>query len=283
MNISKSFKQFTLITILIFLLSYQVSAEYENYPLGARSAGLSNASVMYSDIWSIHHNQAGLAYLDGITVGVYNESYFHEQYGLKALAIAVPTNMGALGTVFSHFGYQNYYEQKIGLSYAKALNNKVAIGVQLDYLRLFIRDYGSDDRITFETGIYAELLPNWYIGIHAYNPARISLFSDRNTQINTIFRAGTGYNYKNKFYIAFETEKEIDRDPVYKIGAAYTVYNNIDIRIGYKIASQIEPTFHQNTYSFGLGFRFIGIHSNIAFTHHNQLGYIAHISLNFTL
>jgi len=33
----------------------------DNYPVGARSAGVANASVTYADLWSAFNNQAGLS------------------------------------------------------------------------------------------------------------------------------------------------------------------------------------------------------------------------------
>ena len=43
----------------------------DNYPLGARSAGMATASVVLTDIWSSANNQAGLGYIEQPAAAVY--------------------------------------------------------------------------------------------------------------------------------------------------------------------------------------------------------------------
>ena len=68
---------YTVFTAL-FVFAFQVPSigGNENQPIGARSAGLANASLTLSDVWSVHHNQAGLGHIRKVSAGVYYESRF---------------------------------------------------------------------------------------------------------------------------------------------------------------------------------------------------------------
>ena len=64
----------SLIFFLVLFNFHSIFAGNENYPVGARSAAMGNATVMMSDLWSIHHNQAGLASIENISVGFHFEN-----------------------------------------------------------------------------------------------------------------------------------------------------------------------------------------------------------------
>jgi len=122
---------FLLVFLFIYLISYSGN---DNYPTGSRSASMGNSSVTLSDVWSTHHNQAGLAGLTKPTIGFHHENRFIvKEYGLQSLAFVLPTNSGNFGISLSYFGYSKYNESKIGLGYAKKLSDKISFGVQLDY------------------------------------------------------------------------------------------------------------------------------------------------------
>ena len=99
----------------------------EDFPIGARSAGIGNASVSISDVWSAHHNQAGLGFVRDFTAGVsYENRFFLKELSIKGLAMAVPVRGGSFGLCITSFGYTKYSENKYSLSFAKAFGNKLA-------------------------------------------------------------------------------------------------------------------------------------------------------------
>ncbi len=66
-------KHLKCILLLIVFWQLHTSASNNNLPLGARSAALGGASVTLNDLWSTQNNQAGLARIDTIEIGVYAE------------------------------------------------------------------------------------------------------------------------------------------------------------------------------------------------------------------
>jgi len=65
-------KQIFIASLLLF--AFITKAGNEDYPIGARSAAMGNASVSLSDMWSAHHNQAGLGFVRNISAGVSYEN-----------------------------------------------------------------------------------------------------------------------------------------------------------------------------------------------------------------
>ena len=119
---------------LLTCLCYKGFASGDNYHIGGRSAAMGSSSVMLQDRWAIHHNQAGLAWLDQKTVGAYYESrYTTSALGLQGGAFVLPMDVGTFGLSVSAFGYSLYNETKVGLAYARKLSPMFSVGIQLDY------------------------------------------------------------------------------------------------------------------------------------------------------
>lgn len=268
-------KTFLFLLFLIFS-SGTISGSNDNYPLGARSAALSNATVMMPHLWSVFHNQAGLAWLDRFSAGFHHENKFVvPEYALQAAAVVVPATPGTFGVTYSYFGYSQYHENKIGIGFGRMLGKKISAGIQLNYINLFIADqYGNQGNLAAEAGIMAQPVKNLYIGAHVFNltGAQVSSYSDED--IPTIFRFGLGFRLANTVFIAAETEKDLNNPAVFKSGIELQLVDNLSLRTGFST----KPTL----YTFGLGYNYKGIEANLAFTRHQKLGFTPHFSILYT-
>jgi hypothetical protein len=264
------------LTAFYYILILPLNAANDNYTLGSRSAGLANATVMLPDLWSVHHNQAGLAFIDKITLGFHHENKFIvPEFSLQAFAAAIPAKPGTIGFSYSYFGYHSYHETKVGLSFGRTLGKFFAAGVQLDYLHTFIaEEYGNQGNLAIETGILAIPLENLFIGAHIFNPTRTKISAYNEERVPTILRAGIGYKFAGRIFICMETEKELDSRPIYKSGIEFMFFDKLFVRTGIST----NPT--QNT--FGIGYSYKGFKANVAFTLHQQLGLTPHFSLMFS-
>ena len=136
-----------IVVIALATTSTNVLAGGENYPIGARSAAMGNASTMLSDLWAVHHNQAGLAGLTSPVAGIHYENRFSlQELSLKAAAFALPLagdGHSVIGLSMVSFGYSAYSDMKVGLAFGKQLGDKYSVGLQLDYLQTSIgNEYG---------------------------------------------------------------------------------------------------------------------------------------------
>jgi hypothetical protein len=249
----------------------------DNYPVGARSAAVANASVTYSDVWAAYHNQAGLALLTNISVGTYFENRFLvSQLGLRSFAAAVPVNkIGTFALSGTFFGYNAYSEKKAGLAYAKKLGEKISAGIQLDYMNTFFNDefYGSRTSFAVEGGILAEPIKNLKIGAHIFNPSKAKIAEYVDERIPVIMRFGVSYKFSDKVLLSSEVEKDIDYNNVFKAGVEYHPVDVLYIRAG--IASN--PSLS----CFGFGLKLKQFVVDISTQYHEVLGFSPQFSLGY--
>lgn len=270
-------KHLKCILLLIVFWQLHTSASNNNLPLGARSAALGGASVTLNDLWSTQNNQAGLARIDTIEIGVYAERKFLlPQLGYNAFSGVLPIKGGTFGLSYSRFGYNKYNENKIGLAFAKKLGENFSAAVQLDYLSKFIGDnYGKSGTIAAEFGVQAKLAKGLFVGAHVFNPTRAKSADYNKEKIPTIIKVGANYVFSDKVFWAVEAEKDINYKPNFKTGIEYRIIPQFYLRAG--VSTQ--PTLS----SFGFGLRLKQINLDVAATYHQQLGFTPHLGFSYRI
>jgi len=246
-----------------------------NYPAGARSSALSNASVTLCDAWGTFNNQAALAFLKLPTAGFHFENRFLvKEFSMQAGTFAFPFKPGTIGVCYRYFGYSKYYEAKFGLAYSRKFTKHFSAGIQIDYLQTHLAEgYGNYNAATAEVGLLAEPLKNFTLGFHLYNPTRVRKNAPLEEGIPTVMRMGLGYRFEEKAFISAEVEKELNQEPVCKGGLEIKSLENLFLRGGFSSGYE--------QYSFGLGYKYHKITADIAFTKHYYLGFSPHISISY--
>lgn len=268
-------KSISLVCLFISISYYSISGN-DNYPIGARSAGVANASLAYKDVWSLWQNQAGIATLKEITTGVYYENKFLlPELSLKAFGVAAPIkDLGVFGFSYTGFGYSLYSEKKFGIAYAKSFHDIISFGVQMDYLSTYIGDnYGTRNTVAAEMGFQAKVLPELILAAHIYNPNRAKLSSYNDERIPTILKIGLAYSFSDKVICSIENEKDISQSSNTKVGLEYHAIKQFYIRMGIATNPRVD--------CFGIGIDIKGIRLDISETIHQQLGYSSGISLSY--
>lgn len=263
--------------ILLFILLFSVAGYCgnENQVFGARSGAIGNASVTLSDEWSTFNNQAGLGFVKKISIGTYYEDRFLlPQLSSKAVAFALPVKGGTFGLSYSSFGYSAYGESKYGLAFGKSFGKNISAGIQMDYLNTRISEnYGSKGALTAEVGLQFRAMKKLVIGAHLYNLSRTKLTDYNNERIPTVMRLGLQYTFSEKVFIAVETEKDMDRKALLKVGAEYMVAKVLYIRAG--ISSN--PSLS----CFGFGIHLKGFKLDVTSTYHSVLGFSPQLGLAY--
>lgn len=267
-----------LFPVLLLILSFSVSAQKENVPIGGRSGAMGNASVTLTDFWAVHNNQAGIAYYDKIAAGIYYENRFiTKELGLKCFSLVVPVNKaGVFGLNVSSLGYKHYNETKIGLAYGMAFGERISAGVQLDYIYTHIgENYGNKGAVTFEAGLRAVIIKNLVLGAHIFNPIQVKLASYNDERLPLIFKVGLSYTFSDKALLAVEVEKDNNFKPVFKAGLEYHIVKPVYIRLGIATTPFV--------YSFGAGFEFYNFKLDISASRHAVLGFTPQASLVYDI
>lgn len=264
------------ILFLFFLNThFHLISGNDNFAIGARAAGMSNASVSLNDVWSAHHNQAGLSFVKKSSCGVYYENRFLlKELSLRAGVAALPVKGGTFGLSFSNFGYSLYNENKYSLSYAKAFGEKFSVGIAMDYLNTKIAEgYGSKGVAVAEIGLQTKPLKGLTIGAHVFNPTHTKLVNYNNERIPTIFRLGGNYNFSNKVILAIETEKDISQKAIFKTGIEYKPVNGFYLRAGLST----RPTLN----SFGFGIQIKHLQIDLSSNYNQILGFSPQVGLTY--
>jgi len=263
--------------LFILLLPTFILAGGDNSHLGARSAGMGHSSVGLSDVWSTHHNQAGLGWLESPVAGVFFQNKFLlKEMSYMGFAYAHPTKSGAFGVSFSNFGSSLYGESKFGIGYGMKFSEKITGGLQLNYHNTRLKnDYGKHSGVTAEFGIQANLNSKMMLSTHIFNPTRSKLNDYNDERIPTVLRIGINYKFSKQVLATVEAEKNLLNKPVFRAGLEYHTNDMIYLRAGIGTS----PTLA----SFGVGIKKDAYQFDIAASYHQVLGFSPEISFQYTL
>lgn len=264
-----------LLPALLLTVPFSVLAQGEQLPIGARPAGMANAAVTLTDLWSAHHNQAGLAGLTSTTVGAFYQRHFlSEELSHQGIAAAIKLGKGTLAVSGNMFGFDLYRETKAGLAYAMNFGEGLRAGVQLDYLNIRLGEgYGSKSAVAAEIGVQARLVEKLWIGAHVYNPNRTKIGGPYDERVPTIIRAGLGWLPSDKLTINCELVKDIDKPEGIRAGLEWHPTKVLFLRTGISTA----PVQGH----FGLGLRFGQLDADLAVAFRSQLGATPQIGLQY--
>lgn len=232
--------------LFLFVSTIYLNAQNGTQNLGgAMTNGVAQAGVTFENISAMYTNQAGTAFLEGWAVDVSAERRFGlEELTTFSFAAATSLNIGTVGISVGQYGFDAYTEQKVGLSYARLLTSKVAIGGQVDMLGFKLDQFGNTYAFTAELGIYTKLSRQVHLAAHVYNPTSTKL--NNNEELDTRMKIGLKYIPSNKLNIYTEAEQIIDRELQLKLGVDYQVIDDLDLMAGANL----------NIQSFHFGFKY---------------------------
>ncbi len=248
----------------------------ENDPTGARAAGMGNAALGFTDVWSFWNNQAGLAGVDAFTAGAFYENRFLVN-GLshQGFAVANPLGNGTVAVGYSGFGYSVYQENNVGAAYALQLARTLSAGVRMSYhsTRIAADNYGSTGNLTAELGVQLQISEKVTVSTHLFNPFRAQLNDFNDERLPTVLAVGAAYRISDELYAAAEVEKDIEHKPSVRAGVEYHPADILYIRVG--------TSTNPNLFSFGLGLEFNNLRFDLSGNYHSLLGYTPQVSLTY--
>lgn len=268
----KSYKSLLIVSILFLFRVSPLYSQTDNYPTGSRAAAMGNAYVSASDVWSTHHNQAGLGFYPHFSIGFHHENKFLvKEYAMHAMALTLPVKPGTFGFSYTYLGNSFYNESKVGLGFGKQFGNGFAAGVQLNYHHNYIHgEYDNPSAVSVEGGIQYKPDERIKIGVHLSNPTRSILSSFEQDTIKSYLNIGVDYEALEKLAVAIQVKKSLDHELRLLGGMEYELRDNLYIRTGI----MTNPIL----YTFGLGYKMGKLSADIAFSHHQILGFTPHFS-----
>ena len=256
-------KKLTL-TVLLYALSPLVFSQSLRHPVSAIYLGLAAYSTQHQDVFSYLNNQASLAQIKNIAVGIYGErKYLVIATSLYTAAVAIPTKNGNFGINLTYSGFKNFNESQIGLAYARSLGKKVDVGAQFNYYNYKVPSFSNAATFNFEMGAIFHVTDKLNMGVHVYNPIG-GHFSKTDEKLTAAFKIGVGYDVSDNFFVSSEIVKEENFPVNLNTGVQYRFEKQFFIRLG--IASATSTGYA------GVGISWDKFRLDVTGSYHPQLG-----------
>lgn len=264
-----------LLLIIIFISLPKLNFAQGIYPSGARSMSMANASVTLDDVFAFQNNPGAIGYLDEISFGLsYENRFLLRDLQTQSFAMALPLKAGIVSLGGHMFGGEGFRTYKVGMGYSLKLADKLAAGIQLNYIGLSLPEgYGSKSTISGAIGLLADITDKWNVGFSVFNLNRAKLTEFEDDRFSTVARLGSSYKFSDKFLLAVELEKDVEHPARIKSGVEYQVVKQFYLRGGFNT----EPMEG----SFGIGYTIKGISMNIGSSYHQILGWSPHFSISY--
>lgn len=264
-------------SLLAFFFSLNLQAGGEENFTGARSHALGKIASLHQDLWNAENNPAGLGFQKQMGGGIaYDSPFLMNQIAYKSAVFAYPTNSGAFGLSIGQFGYSQYSENKLGLSYGQRLSKTFALGVQLNHLSTQIAEgaYGSSSALSGTIGLMAKINDEFSLAAVVINPNRAKRSTDQDERYPTLLKVGLAYSFSEKVRLLSEVVKDIDFDASMRVGVEYHAIDILYLRLGYATNPAL------STFGFGIKFKYFQF--DFASGFHSTLGFSPKLSLSFT-
>jgi hypothetical protein len=201
----------------------------------ASSKAPANASTAYKENWTAFHNPAILTTEKTTTVSINYENRFQlKELSTKVVRVAIPTKLVGLGLAISHFGYSQYNEMQAGLGLARSFSTKFSMGVQFNYYSVYLSPAeGSKGNLVAQVGLLTEVLPRFFVGFHAFNPAQTNIKTGiTEKRIPSVFSLGSSYYFTDKLIWVAQLDKEVDYNLQWRTGFEYELIKELALRMG---------------------------------------------------
>ncbi len=253
-----------IVIVLLIALSYAQSNEYSNgkagsflrIGLGARNQALGNSGVALKSTGSgFHYNPALIVFN---SKGTFSTGYSFMSLDRKFNYLGVnwqlpPTAAVSLnwihagvddiqGRSYSGIPDETYStgEDAIVLSFGNQMNEKLAVGINIKYLRHSLLDITATG-VGFDIGIFYQMLDNLSLGAQvkeitaSYNWKTVDLFGKEGgnyiEKFPIVFRGGATYQFRNLLLVADVVN--YDNETFFHGGVEYQYQDIAALRVGY--------------------------------------------------
>lgn len=269
-------KQKILTVFLAYSFVQLCHASGDQLLTGARATAMGGASVVNIDAFAVFNNQGAAGFIENYVVGVYADRKFLNA-SVNHFALAAVFHGKKVGnfTLSSKFyGYKLYNETQIGLGYSRKFGEKVAFGIQFDYLRIFIAENGSKHIATAELGLLYKPWRSVFIGFQLYNPIPYKINRESNERLPTIISFGVGYQPSDKVSVNAQYTQDVYYKPGFRAGIEYKPIKYLHLRTGVRTTPF--------AMAFGVGINAAGLSIDLATDYHLQMGFTPQAALVYT-
>ncbi len=265
--------------LLLIALVLSRSVYAIRVPVGAdaRYTALGNIQTLGIGFGNVYGQSAALAWHKHTVVGTtYTQGYFSDKnLSTKSVGLVLPVHMGTFGLQMQYFGFADYHEQFVGLSFGKRLGKHWAVGVQIDYFRIAQGGgYGNAHAVSADISLYAQLSKTISLGARLFNPVASGIGASHYKEPLPVgMQLGVMYMADKDIALLAEVENRLDQSKTtLKLGIEYRLHPMVYVRAGFSSSPQ---RLHA-----GFGWRYKAWRVDMATIYHQSLGFNPCVSLS---
>lgn len=216
------------------------------YRAGARSSGMSGASITVEDALSGFNNIGALASQDDLN------AYFSTSvlYGIPGLLkMLAGLNAGVFSGVaaihFFRFGDDVLSEHKLGIGYSHKIRF-VSIGMQINYIQSRMKGYGTAGEMAIECGGMVFIDERIRFAMLVCLPLGAFVHPERMPIVPASLKAGVSFRPVKGLMINAEYQQRIFFKRSFFLGLEYQIRELIALRTG------VDPSNIRATFGFGV-------------------------------
>lgn len=241
---------------------------------GSRFRSLASAGVALQDVWSLQHNQAGLAGLKNPTAAIgYEQRYLDQDVSTQSALFAYPSKNNVFGISFQRYGFSAYNEQQVSFALARSFGNSIYAALDFNFHQVNIPNYGSAQTFSVEAGLQYRATDNLWLGAHVANPTRNGYNTSVDAVVPVSLQFGASYRFSDKVLIASSIEKTLNENTDLRTGLEYNIISWLALRGG------ISANPFGQYVGFGLNHQHFRI--DVAASSHPVLGYSPQIAIGY--
>ena len=264
-------KKFSFAAILL-LNTLQSIGQIANPTVGARSAGMSGASLTLSDGWSMFNNIGALGSIEQSHCFLsYKRPFGLSVFQTLAAGYVHHSEKYNLGAAILKFGDPFYNEQQIRIGIGNKIQ-RFSLAGSLIVNQFHVDTQPNKHYVLFDLGGLADLTPTLLLGMSISN-ANTLWYREVTTSIPMILKLGLSYYPITDLKLNGEIEQATLTDHLFKFGLEYEVVKQLLFRTGFNTQLQ--------SFSVGLGLLIQNFSLDYAFTEQPSLGSIHEFSISF--
>ncbi len=268
--------------------------------VGAKAISMGESQVADADdLYATYWNPAGLAQLQRPQLGLMHNEWF-EGINHQFIGFAKPLgNAGTLGGSLIYLSYgelegydinesgepvktENFHPYDLALiaSYARRFGGALSLGANAKWVREKI-DTESAQVVAFDIGgLYAILNNSLSLGFNVQHLGAKVKFVEESFSLPLNVKVGAAYRLLDEaFTLTADLNRPSDNDPTVGVGAAFTAYELIHLRAGYKYKLGGNDLGTASGITTGIGFSIEGFQLDYAFVSFGKLGAAHRFSL----
>lgn len=273
-------------------------ASFLKIGVSAKASAMADSYVAIDgDINVLHYNPAGLSRLKNKQFSFMYNLWFQDiKHGHIAFVAPVSSQINIGGSLIylkiddikrtdlnypsghSSLGTFGANDLAFTLSTALSLNKYLSLGANFKIIKEEIYIHESNDILAVDLGVMIKLpFKNSNLGMSILNIGQKVKFEKEEDPLPLNFKLGVSSKLLRKnLLLAFEINKPIDNDLNFHLGIEYTVAKVLALRLGYMSG----PSEVENNLTYGVGFKFLNMATDYAFTLFDDLGKTHKISLS---